>query len=85
MSAFYKEELDLQTEYLYEQMAFLEKEISDAQDHAKNTGDYKTYGKLVRLYIPIEKEYMRLCAEQDRFLEAEESKTDALTAFAAAV
>jgi hypothetical protein len=72
MESNYSLERKFALDTLAEQVAFLVHEMAAA----RLVGDMKDYAALMRLYLPAQKEYLRLCAE-----EGQEGNTDALTEF----
>lgn len=82
MNEIYTQELQQSIDFYFKQLVYLEGEIDREREYAKNTGDYKDYGHLMRLYVPIQKEYLRLCAEQERLTDSE-TAADPLLDFAA--
>jgi hypothetical protein len=78
MNEEYENELQQEINFLYDELAYMQKEIADARAN----GDGKEYARLMRLYLPVQKNYLKMCAEQKALETAERNQTDSLLAFA---
>jgi hypothetical protein len=78
MNEEYENELQQEINFLYDELAYMQKEIADA----RTNGDGKEYARLMRLYLPVQKNYLKMCAEQKALETAESNQTDSLLAFA---
>lgn len=76
MNESYDEELRQEIDFLWNELAFLQDEISQA----RKAFDTEEYTRLMRVCLPVQKQYLKLCAEQERREQAE-SDTDPLAAF----
>lgn len=76
MNESYNEELRQEINFLYSELVFVQKEL----EVARNAGDTDEYTRLMRICLPIQKQYLKLCAEQEKRGNAENS-TDPLTEF----
>ena len=52
--------------------------------NARNSGDTDEYARLMRICLPVQKQYLKLCAEQEKRVQLADS-TDPLTEFNKAV
>ena len=78
MNESYQQELQQEINFLYEEMNYLQKAI----EAARNCGDTDEYTRLMRVCLPVQKQYLKLCAEQEQ--RQAENEVDPLTAFNAA-
>lgn len=78
MNESYQQELQQEINFLYEEMNYLQKAI----EAARNSGDTDEYTRLMRVCLPVQKQYLKLCAEQEK--RQAENEVDPLTAFNAA-
>lgn len=76
MNETYESELQQEINFLWQELAFLQDEISTAR---KNY-DTEEYTRLMRICLPVQKQYLKLCAEQEKRVQAE-TEVDPLTAF----
>lgn len=67
-------ELQEEIEFLYQELAFLQESI----ETSRTEGNTEEYTRLMRIFLPVQKQYLKLCAEQEKRLQAE---TDELAAF----
>ena len=72
----YEMELQLEVNFLYSELIFVEEQI----EAARKDNDGKEYARLMRLYLPMQKNYLKLRAEQEAAENAEQG--DSLLAFA---
>ena len=72
----YDKELFNETEVLFGELIFVQREL----ETARKCGDTDEYAKLIRVYLPLQKQYLKLCAEQEK-REQLEADTDPLTEF----
>ena len=70
-----KEELQMEIEFLYQELAFLQESI----EASRKTGDTEEYTRLMRICLPVQKQYLKLCAEQEK--RDKEGQIDELAAF----
>ncbi len=75
MNEAYETELQQEINFLFAELAFLQEEIA----HARKCGDTDEYTRLFRVCLPVQKQYLKLCAEQEK--RQADSETDPLTAF----
>lgn len=76
MNESYEQELQQSINFLLGEIVYLEKEL----ETARNTGDLDEYTRLMRVCLPVQKQYLKLCAEQEK-RESAESDLDPLAAF----
>lgn len=76
MNESYDEELRQEIDFLWNELAFLQDEISQA----RKAFDTEEYTRLMRVCLPVQKQYLKLCAEQEKREQAE-SDNDPLAAF----
>ena len=74
MNEAYETELQQEINFLYDELAYLQGEIADI--HKQN--DTEAYARLFRVYLPMQKQYLKLCAELEKQTDAE---VDELAAF----
>ena len=70
-----KEELQTEIEFLYQELAFLQESI----EASRKNGDTEEYTRLMRICLPVQKQYLKLCAEQEK--RDKEGQIDELAAF----
>ena len=70
-----KEELQTEIEFLYQELAFLQESI----ENSRKNGDTEEYTRLMRICLPVQKQYLKLCAEQEK--RDKEGQIDELAAF----
>ncbi len=76
MNETYTSELQQEINFLWEELAYLQGEITNAR---KNY-DTEEYTRLLRVCLPVQKQYLKLCAEQEKREQAE-NDVDPLTEF----
>lgn len=74
MNEVYTVELQEEINFLYEELAYLQEEIAAA----RGDGNTAEYTKLMRTCLPVQKQYLKLCAELEKLTETE---VDELAAF----
>ena len=74
MNEVYENELQQEISFLYDELAYLQGEITDA----RKANDSDAYARLFRVYLPMQKQYLKLCAELEKQTFAE---VDELAAF----
>lgn len=74
MNEAYEVELQQEINFLYDELAYLQGEITDA----RKANDSDEYARLFRVYLPMQKQYLKLCAELEKQTGAE---VDELAAF----
>ena len=74
MNEAYEAELQQEINFLYDELAYLQGEIADA----RKQNDTEAYARLFRVYLPMQKQYLKLCAELEKQTGAE---VDELAAF----
>lgn len=74
MNEAYRDELTQEIDFLYDELAYLQGEITDA----RKGNDTDEYARLFRVYLPMQKQYLKLCAELEKLAGAE---VDELAAF----
>lgn len=74
MNEDYENELQQEISFLYDELAYLQGEITDA----RKANDSDAYARLFRVYLPMQKQYLKLCAELEKQTDAE---VDELAAF----
>lgn len=62
MSDNYEYELQEEIDFLYSELAFIQTELVTA----RSSGDTEEYTKLMRVCLPVQKQYLKLCAEQEK-------------------
>jgi len=80
MNDCYSEELQQEINFLFGEIAYLQKAI----ETARKCSDTDEYTRLMRVCLPVQKQYLKLCAEQEQ-RESMENETDPLTEFNKAV
>lgn len=78
MNESYQQELRQEINFLYEEINYLQKSIETARNNS-NTDEYT---RLMRVCLPVQKQYLKLCAELEKLTETE---VDELAAFNGAV
>lgn len=76
MNETYTSELQQEINFLWEELAYLQGEITNAR---KNY-DTEEYTRLLRVCLPVQKQYLKLCAEQEK-RERAKNAIDPLTEF----
>lgn len=74
MNEVYENELQQEINFLYDELAYLQGGITDA----RKANDSDEYARLFRVYLPMQKQYLKLCAELEKQTGAE---VDELAAF----
>lgn len=74
MNEVYENELQQEISFLYDELAYLQGEIADT----RKQNDTEAYARLCRVYLPIQKQYLKLCAELKKQTGAD---VDELAAF----
>lgn len=67
MNEEYINELQQEIDFLYSELAFIQGEITNA----RNASDTDEYTRLMRICLPVQKQYLKLCAEQEKRENAE--------------
>jgi len=80
MNEAYEQELQMEIDFLNAELVYLQEEITNA----RNSGDTDEYARLMRICLPVQKQYLKLCAEQEKRVQLADS-TDPLTEFNKAV
>ena len=76
MNESYEQELQMEINFLSRELVYLQEEICAA----RKCGDTDEYTRLMRVRLPVQKQYLKLCAEQEKLIQAE-TEVDPLTAF----
>ncbi len=76
MNDTYNMELQEEINFLFAELSYIQNEITNA----RNTGDTDEYTRLMRICLPVQKQYLKLCAEQEK-REIAENSTDPLMEF----
>lgn len=71
----YITELGQEIEFLYDEMGYLQAEL----ENARKNGETDEYTRFMRVYLPVQKQYLKLCAEQEK--RGQETEVDELAAF----
>ena len=79
MNESYEQELQQEINFLKDELLFLQNEIAVTRE----SGDTDEYTRLFRVCLPVQKQYLKLCAEQEK--RQEDTEVDPLTAFNAPV
>ena len=74
MNETYEQELRLEINFLSGEICYLQKSI----EAARKDGDTDEYTRLMRVCLPVQKQYLKLCAELGKLTETE---VDELAAF----
>ena len=75
MNDTYQSELQQEINFLWEELAFLQGEIAKA----RKCCDTDEYARLFRVCLPVQKQYLKLCAEQE--MREQENGLDPLAEF----
>ena len=75
MNEVYEMELQQEISFLFAELSYWQDEIAKARE----CGDTDEYTRLFRVCLPVQKQYLKLCAEQERRETA--SDTDPLAEF----
>lgn len=67
MNDTYNMELQEEINFLFAELSYLQDEITNA----RNAGDTDEYTRLMRICLPVQKQYLKLCAEQEKRENAE--------------
>lgn len=76
MNETYQNELQQEINFLFEELAYLQGEIA----LARKTGNTEEYTRLMRVCLPVQKQYLKLCAEQEK-RELTKNEVDPLAEF----
>lgn len=74
MNESYEQEMQTEINFLLHEVGYLQEEISNA----RASGDTDEYTRLFRVFLPVQKQYLKLCAELEKLTGAD---VDELTAF----
>lgn len=74
MNESYEQELQTEINFLLHEVGYLQEEISNA----RASGDTDEYTRLFRAFLPVQKQYLKLCAELEKLTGAD---VDELAAF----
>lgn len=74
MNEVYENELQQEISFLYDELAYLQGEIADT----RKQNDTEAYARQCRVYLPMQKQYLKLCAELKKQTGAD---VDELAAF----
>lgn len=74
MNESYEHELQTEINFLLHEVGYLQEEISNA----RASGDTDEYTRLFRVFLPVQKQYLKLCAELEKLTGAD---VDELAAF----
>lgn len=74
MNEIYEQELQTEINFLLHEVDYLQTKISKARE----SGDTDEYARLCRVYLPMQKQYLKLCAELKKQTGAD---VDELAAF----
>lgn len=74
MNEAYEVELQQEINFLLHEVGYLQEEISNARAN----GDTDEYTRLFRVFLPVQKQYLKLCAELEKLTGAD---VDELAAF----
>lgn len=74
MNESYEQELQTEINFLLHEVGYLQEEISNARAN----GDTDEYTRLFRVFLPVQKQYLKLCAELEKLTGAD---VDELAAF----
>ena len=67
------EALTHEIKFLSDELAFLQAQINAA----RNDGNTAEYTKLMRTCLPVQKQYLKLCAEREKLAETEVDELEA--------
>lgn len=76
MNDSYEQELQQEINFLFSELAYLQDELSNA----RRMQDTEEYTRLMRVCLPVQKQYLKLCAEQEK-REQLANDVDPLTEF----
>lgn len=76
MNETYEMELQMEINFLYEEISYLQTEIMNARKEK----DTKQYAALMRVFLPMQKSYLKMCADLEKLTGNTES--DPLLSFA---
>ena len=62
MNECYDLELQQEINFLYEELAYMQREI----EAARKSGNADDYTRFMRVCLPVQKQYLKPCAEQDK-------------------
>ena len=62
MNEEYVNELQQEINFLYDEIAYMQGEIANA----RKCCDTDEYARLFRVFLPVQKQYLKLCAEQEK-------------------
>jgi hypothetical protein len=62
MNESYDQELQEEINFLFGEIVYLQDEIKKA----KEAGDTDEYTRLMRAFLPLQKQYLKMCAEQEQ-------------------
>ena len=74
MNESYEQELQTEINFLLHEVGYLQEEISNA----RASGDMDEYTRLFRVFLPVQKQYLKLCAELEKLTGTD---VDELAAF----
>ena len=74
MNESYEQDLQTEINFLLHEVGYLQEEISNA----RASGDTDEYTRLFRVFLPVQKQYLKLCAELEKLTGAD---VDELAAF----
>lgn len=74
MNESYEQELQTEINFLLHEVGYFQEEISNA----RASGDTDEYTRLFRVFLPVQKQYLKLCAELEKLTGA---NVDELAAF----
>lgn len=60
-------ELQQEINFLYDEMGYLQTKLM----HARTDGETDEYTRFMRIFLPVQKQYLKLCAEQEKREQAE--------------
>lgn len=75
MNETYETELQMEINFLRGELAYLQTEL----ETARRRGDADEYTRFMRVCLPVQKQYLKLCAEQEK--REQEIGADPLAAF----
>lgn len=71
----FEHELQEEIAFLYQELDFLQKSIEES----RNNGDTEEYTHLMRICLPVQKQYLKLCEQQEK--RTKEGQIDELATF----
>ena len=74
MNESYEQELQTEINFLLHEVGYLQEETSNS----RASGDTDEYTRLFRVFLPVQKQYLKLCAELEKLTGA---NVDELAAF----